>query len=487
MVSLLCLRLSAQELPSATIAKVDSIYKAFAEKSHSPGLVYGIVYGGKLLHIGHWGYSNLEEQIAADGNKVFRIASMSKSFIGVAVMKLRDEGKLQLDDPVSRYIPELKAQKLLTSDAPAITIRHLLSHAAGFPEDNPWGDRQLDISKEQLLALINKGFSFSNSPGVTYEYSNTAFALLGYLIERITGVSYNEYVNREIWQPLGMKSTYWEYADVPSDKLAIGYRWVKDKWVKQPMLHDGAYGAMGGVLTSMEDFSKYVLFHLNAWPARDGIDNGPVKRASLREMQHPWNFNSLNATNVYTDGTGCPITASYGFGLRWSHDCRGRTTIGHSGGLPGFGSNWIMLPDYGLGLICFSNVTYAAATAINAQAMDALIQDAGLQARAVPASSVLEQRKKELLAFLPNWKDEAREAVFADNFFLDNYDYMLRETCQQLFEEVGKIERIDDIVAQNNLRGTFVVHGEKGSVSIYFTLSPEADPKIQEFKINKLP
>lgn len=480
---LLALPCAAQKgIPASVLGKVDSIYQGFAEKSHAPGMVYGILYQGELVHVGYSGQGNLEQGQAVNEKTVFRIASMTKSFIGAAIVKLRDEGKLGLGDAVHQYIPEMNAQALLTKDAPDLTIRHLLTHAAGFPEDNPWGDRQLDIGDEELLALIKKGFSFSNSPGVTYEYSNTAFALLGYIIKQVTGQSYNDYVDNEILKPLGMNNTYWEYEKVPENQLALGYRWVNGEWVKQPMLHDGAYGAMGGLMTSMEDFAKYALFHLEAWPARDDGDKGPVKRSSLREMQHPWNFNNLNTANTY-DGVACPITSAYGYGLRWTHDCLGRTMVGHTGGLPGFGSNWLVLPAYGLGVICFGNVTYFSAVSVNMQAVDALIQHAGLDPAKVPASSILAQRKQELLAFLPNWKEQGREEVFADNFFLDNYDDLLREESRFFFDAIGKVEGTSDIIAQNNLRGTFTILGEKGKLSVFFTLSPESEPKIQQVRI----
>ena len=99
------------------------------------------------------------------------------------------EGKLKLDDPVSSYIPEMKDQRL-TADAPAITVRNLLTHSAGFPEDNPWGDRQLAKTDEEMIAMIKNGISFSNDPGLAYEYSNMGFAMLGYIIKKKNNCSF---------------------------------------------------------------------------------------------------------------------------------------------------------------------------------------------------------------------------------------------------------------------------------------------------------
>ena len=91
---------------------------------------------------------------------------MSKSFTAMAILKLRDEEKLDLDDPAEQYIPELKKIKYPTADAPPITIRHLLTHGAGFPEDNPWGDRQLADTDKEFIDFISRQISFSNPPGL---------------------------------------------------------------------------------------------------------------------------------------------------------------------------------------------------------------------------------------------------------------------------------------------------------------------------------
>ncbi|MGV3761151.1 serine hydrolase domain-containing protein [Parapedobacter sp.] len=456
---------------------IDSIYDAFATKHHSPGLAYAIVYRGEMVHMGTMGYIDMERQIAVTPQSVFRIASMTKSFTAAAILQLRDAGKLRLDDLVTAHIPELKAQRLPTTDSPPMTIRQLLTHTAGLPEDNPWGDRQLEIDDMEFLALIRNGFSFSNAPGVAYEYSNTGYALLGEIIRRVSGQRFDAYITTHILKPLGMGNTYWEYKNVPDSLLAIGYRWVDEEWVKQPMLHDGAYGAMGGLMTSITDFANYTALHLGAWPARDGDDAGPIHRSSLREMQRPWAFNSLSTSS------GCPITSAYGYGLRWTQDCDNITTVGHSGGLPGFGSNWLILPDYGLGIICFSNVTYAPTTAVNTQVAKEVIKLTQLLPQPVAVSAVLKQRQQELMGFLPDWEGAEESDIFAINFFLDNYIDRLRAESTAIFAKAGKLGKVHEIVAENGLRGTFLVEGEHSDIRIHFTLSPERTPRIQQFAI----
>ncbi|HEY2580267.1 MAG TPA: serine hydrolase domain-containing protein, partial [Mucilaginibacter sp.] len=204
----------------ATYLIIDKIYKDYAEQNHFPGLVYGIIVDGKLVHTGGVGYTDITNKNEATSQSDFRIASMSKSFTAMAILKLRDEGKLRLDDPLYLYIPEAKNMKLLTKDAPPITIRTLLTHAAGFPEDNPWGDRQLANTDQQLIDIYKKGVSFSTVTGSGYEYSNLGFATLGYIIKKVSGKTYEEYITENILKPLGMTHTYWEYTKVPKQSLA---------------------------------------------------------------------------------------------------------------------------------------------------------------------------------------------------------------------------------------------------------------------------
>ncbi len=470
----------------AALPIVDKIFSEYADKNYLPGLIYGLVVDGKLIHTTSIGYTNPDKKIAVTPQSHFRIASMTKSFTAMAILKLRDEGKLKLDDLIETYIAEMKGQRYITDDASPVTIRHLLTHAAGFPEDNPWGDRQLGVTDEAMLKMIKKGISFSNVPGAAYEYSNMGFAMLGYIIKKVSGLPYQKYITNHVLMPLGMAHTYWDYNDVPANQLAHGYRRLNDQWVEQPLLKDGAYGAMGGLITSIDDFAKYVALHLSAWPPVDDKETGPVKRSSIREMQYPWNINLLISNYKYASGRSCPIVSAYGYGLRWTRDCDNRIVVGHSGGLPGFGSDWKIFRDYGIGIISFSNLTYARVALLNTQALDTLIALAKLQPRKLPVSAILNQRKNELIKLLPHWNNVESSGIFAENFFLDYFTDSLRKEASAIFTKAGKIVRINEMVAGNNLRGSFVMEGEKANIEVSFTLTPENPPLIQEYHIREI-
>lgn len=461
---------------------IEKMYKDFALANHFPGYAYGIVVDGELLYKGAEGYANLEEKIPATTSSMFRVASMSKSFTSLAVLHLRDAGKLKLDDPVEMYIPALKGQGL-TNDAPAITIRHLMSHSAGFPEDNPWGDRQLADSEKDLTDLISGKLSFSNVAGTEYEYSNLGFAMLGYIIHKASGLSYDVYIQKNILNPLGMDATTYEYTIIPKDKFAFGYRYINNIWRKEAPLKDGIYGAMGGMITSIDMFGKYVAMHEAAWPERNEKESLPVKRSSIREMHQPARFISLNPSYRFPSGKKLALTGSYTYGLRWTIDAENKKNIGHSGGLPGFGSNWQFLPDYGVGVILFANVTYAPTTQINTAVMDTLVQMAKLHPRQISVSPILAKRQQELIKIIPNWENTG--AIFAENFFDDYPIDMLKAASANLFKTVGAIEKVNSMVAENQLRGYCIIECKNGKLKLAFTLSPENPATIQEYHLTK--
>jgi CubicO group peptidase (beta-lactamase class C family) len=473
------------EKVAATEAVVASLFREYRERADMPGFAYGVVLDGELIYSGAFGLAQIggpgvgDGGVPADSRTLFRIASMSKSFTALAILQLRDAGRLALNDPVSRYIPEMADLDYPTDDAPIITIRHLLTHSAGFPEDNPWGDRQLAAPDEELRAHVAAGVAFSNVPGITYEYSNLGFALLGQVVEVASGMAFQDYMHEHVFSPLGMTSTVWEYERAPAERLAFGYDRVDGEWVRIPLEHHGAYGAMGGLITSIEDFARYAALHLGAWPPRSDAEDGPLHRSSLREMHQPWRFASLSTGE-------CPTASAYAYGLRWSVDCRDRVSIGHSGGLPGFGSNWTMLPDYGLAVMSFDNRTYGSTSRVNQAVVDTIVALASLDPRRLPVPDILRQRRDQLVAVLSSPADAPESGVFAENFFMDNHPDAWVERTQRLMEEVGEIRGVGELVPMNRLRGTFILEGERQDIEVFFSLSPETVPLIQRVRLRRV-
>ena len=456
--------------------ELKQLIEEHARTENIPGIAYGIVIDNELVVSSAIGLMNLEMESPATPITSFRIASMTKSFTAMAIMKLRDEGKLALNDPISKYIPEMSKLEYLTEDAPIIDIENLLTMTAGFPEDNPWGDRQLDESDQMLINLIAEGVSFSNASSYEFEYSNTGYALLGNIVSRISGIPFQTYIKDNILQPLGMEETYWEYDNVSKDQLAIGYRWEDEEWKLEPMLHDGSFGSMGGLITSIEDFAKYVSFHLSPWPPRSDVDNGPIQRSSLREMQTP-QFSSLNAKATNFNGDPCAVISGYGFGLGITEYCNDLKQIGHGGALPGFGSNYRFFPEYGIGIMAFCNLTYTSPWPYK-KIGKLLFETINLLPRQLPVSDVLRKRQGQVAELIQSWDADLEAKILAENFYLDQSREDRMEEAQMVLDKAGSINNIDEIKPSNQLRGRFKMQTDNGVVNVSFTLSPEKYPKV---------
>jgi len=461
--------------------EIQNLIEAHANTNNIPGVAYGIVVDDSLVIASSTGLINLDKALPATIKSSFRIASMTKSFTAMAILKLRDEGRLSLEDPVVKYIPEMTNLEYLTSDSPIISIRNLLTMTAGLPEDNAWGDRQLDKSDQMLLNLVEDGLSFSNVPSSNFEYSNTGYALLGNIVSNVTGMPYQDYIRNQILQPLGMNQTYWEYANVPYDDLALGYRWEDGSWKLEPMLHDGSFGAIGGLITSIEDFGKYVSFHLSAWPARSEEENGPLKRSSLREMQTA-QFSSLESEDRNFNGEKCATISGYGYGLSISKDCKWVKRVGHGGALPGFGSNYTFYPDYGVGIMAFGNLTYTGPLPSD-EIEKLLFETALINPRQPPVSDILVQRQEQILKFIQTWDLNLEKDIVAENLYMDESREKRKAHVQEIFEKAGKIKDVDKIDPWNQLRGTFNIIAEHGVIEVYFSLNPEKNSRIQDLYI----
>ena len=468
---------------AAAFPAIDQAVAAFMERSHVPGAAWGIIIDGELAHVGVAGSRELAVKAPVTRDSVFRIASMTKSFTAMAILKLRDEGKLSLDDLAERHVPELKNLRYPTSDSPKLTVRHLMSHATGFPEDNPWGDQQLAATEAEFTKMLQQGIPFSNAPGVAYEYSNFGFAILGRVVTNVSGTPYRQYIAQSILKPLGMTSTTLEPRAVPADKLAHGYRWEDNTWKEEPPLPDGAFGAMGGMLTSVSDLSKYVGAFLSAWPPRDGPETGPVRRASLREMQQIWRArpstvsrNAAGAVNLNVGG--------YGYGLRIGESCAFSHIVAHSGGLPGFGSLMQWLPDYGVGIVAFGNVTYTGWGPVVTNAFDLLAKTGALEPRVPQPSPVLTEMRDAVSRLVIEWDDKQADQMAAMNLFLDRAKERRRKEIADVIAKVGSCappKAFDSV--ENWLRGVWTMKCERGNVRVEITLAPTMPPRVQHLEV----
>ena len=475
----------AAKLRSAFPA-IDQLMRDFAARSHVPGIAYGIVIDGALAHVGVSGMRDVGAGIPVDTATVFRIASMTKSFTAASILQLRDAGKLSLDDPVERYIPELATLRYPTSDSPKLTIRHLLSHSEGFPEDNPWGDQQLSATDAEMGRLMRAGIPFSTAPGTAYEYSNFGFAILGRVVSRVSGMPYAQYVRARILIPLGMTVTTLEAGSVPASRLAHGYRRQDDRWLEEAQLPDGAFGSMGGMLTSASDLGRWVGFLLDAWPPRDGNEGTVLSRASRREMQQVWRYNGASAVKSAA-GILALSAGGYGYGLGVRQTCRFRISVSHTGGLPGFGSLMRWLPEYGVGIVAMGNLTYTGWGNVAEQSLELLAGTGGLEPRQPQPAPVLLQLQGQVTRLVNRWDDALADSVAAMNLYRDESKARRKVAIERVRLQAGdRCAPEGAFVAENALRGSWRLRCATGDLRVTVTLAPTTPARVQYLDVAPL-
>ncbi len=449
------------------------IFQSHCDEHHVPGCAFGVVAGGQLVCFGGIGELNPGSGVPAGPSGVYRIASMTKCFAALAILMLRDEGKLLLDRPAADYVPDLRSLALPTRDSAPITVRQLLTMAPGWPEDNAWGDRQLWRTNEQLDLLLQEGVSFSTAPGTTFEYSNYAYMVLGRMITHVSGLNALDFITKRILGPLGMTDTVWNAG-------------LDGAWVEEPMLPSGGdVAAFAGLYSSVLDLARWVNFQLWAWPPRDAEEGALVRRSTLREMQQP---QRLYRPSDEAPELGRPVTWSaggYGFGLSITYQ-GDLCIVGHAGGLPGFGSHMCWMPDHDLGVIALGNVRYATMREAAMKAILQLAQQGYTQPRPVRGAPTLHAACTSVNRLLAEWDDELAEGLFADNFFLDNSREWWQAELGGLAAKHGNLRMVGDLEPENALRGKWMLAGERGWVEGYLTLAPTVPPRIQDLSLESV-
>jgi CubicO group peptidase (beta-lactamase class C family) len=301
-------------------------------------------------------------------------------------------------------------------------------------------------------------------------------------VSNVSGAPYRKYVATHILAPLRLTSTTLEPSEVDPKRLAHGYRWEDARWKEEPQLADGAFGAMGGMLTSVRDLSRYVGALMAAWPPRDGPETGPVSRASLREMQQVWR---MAPASVSRDERGALQlqAGGYGYGLRVTQSCTVRRIVAHTGGLPGFGSIMRWLPEHGVGIIAFGNLTYTGWATVTTAAFDALARTGGLQPRVPQPSPALLAARDAVSALVTRWDDALADRIAAQNLYLDRSKDRRRRDIEQLRSEVGACTPDAAFDVENALRGRWTMTCERGRLEVSITLAPTMPPTVQYLSV----
>ena len=452
-------------------------------QQHQCSIAWGVVIGDELVQSGACA---VEPDTLPTEHTLFRIASMTKSFTAAAIMILRDRGLLLLDDVVAGIAPEFAAVVGPTTDSPPITVRHLLSMAAGMATDDAWADRHIDASDEEVDAMVAAGATFAWAPHTHGEYSNLGYVMLGRVVHRVSGQRAQDFITENLLRPLGMNRTTW--LPPTDDDWARPYDVRDDRRVADPPpLGDGAGAPMSGLWSCVSDLARWVAWLGGAFPARDGGEHGPLRRASRREMQQV--TRAWPTVRTPAEGEGDDLVperidgGGYGLGLYVMHDDRFGHFVHHSGGLPGYGSNMRWLPGRGVGVIALGNSTYAPMKMLTRRMLE-LIDDHGLiPTIAPPSSPALVDAAQRLAELLSKWTDQAADDLFADNVAHDESFARRARSAAELVEEHGPLSLVD-VAAENPVCGRATMqHADGTEVKIDFDLSPLVPPRVQFYEV----
>ena len=310
-------------------AQVEHIFRSWKTDT-SPGVAVAVLYRGQVEHHEGYGMANLEHAIPITSTSVFDIASVSKQFCAFAIALLADEGKFNLDDDVRNYLPELP------NFGEVITIRHVIYHTSGlrdWPGMLALSGRTMEdvISMHEILHLVKYQKALNFIPGTQYSYSNTGYNLLAVLIERVSGQSFQSFMNDHIFAPLGMTQTHFQDDHteiVPGRVISYTGQSGELRRVGNGLMALGS----SSLHTTTEDLLKWV----------QNFDEKKLGSTTVHSM--------MNTQGKLSDGA----TISYGFGLiHGTH--RGLKTISHSGEWAGFRTTILRFPDHQFAVIILGN------------------------------------------------------------------------------------------------------------------------------------
>jgi CubicO group peptidase (beta-lactamase class C family) len=318
--------------------KVDKIFAAY-DKPGSPGCALGVVSGGKLIYSRGYGLANLEYGVPLSAQSVFDIASTSKQFVAMAALLLEQEGRISLEDPVRKWIPELPDY------GKPLTIRNMLEHTGGLRDYLTLGRlkglRPADYSSEtDALHWLVRQKELNFAPGSDWLYSNSGYFLISQVVNRAAGKTLREYAHERIFAPLGMKNTHFhdDHTEIVPNRAA-GYAPAPGRFRISMSLLDMV--GDGGLYTNVEDLARW---DENFYSAKVG---GPPL---IRRLQQPAKLD-----------TGKPLDYALGLMIdKWN----GRRLVSHGGNWAGYRAELIRLPDERFSVICLCNVVTADAAAL---------------------------------------------------------------------------------------------------------------------------
>ncbi|HKD51900.1 MAG TPA: serine hydrolase [Candidatus Acidoferrum sp.] len=332
--------------PASRLQGLDDLAGDAMKQWKVPGVAVAVVQNGKVIYAKGYGYRDVENKLPVTTATLFPIGSISKSFTALTFAILKNEGKVDWDQPVRSYLPEFQMNDPVASQE--ATPRDLFSHRTGLPRhDLVWYSS--DFSRQDLVGRVrylkpNKGFRSA------YQYNNLTVMTMGYLEGKLTGLGWEGAIRQKIFAPLGMSHSNLSVTDIEkTDDHALPYELKKDVVTKVPYHNIDAIGPAGSINSSVDDMSHYLVFQLG-----DGKYEGKqiIAESDLREMHSP-----QTAVPDLPPAFSLPGLGHFSYGLAWvATSYRGHNLVWHNGGVDGFYALLSMLPDDHMGVVILTNL-----------------------------------------------------------------------------------------------------------------------------------
>jgi CubicO group peptidase (beta-lactamase class C family) len=473
----------------ALAPRLDELHRARLAEVGATGAAIAIVLEGEVVYQGGFGVRDVTSNAPVDADTVFRIGSVSKTITALAIMRLRDQGKLVLDAPAATYLPGVPSLVGPTQDSPPITVRHLLTMTSGLGYDDQWGAVSFGKSAAELDALLARGVSFGGAPGERYRYTNLGYAILGKIVASVSGKPFEQYVATDIFAPLGLTSSGYVTAELPLARLATGYYRENEQLVPEKISSDGVFAPAGGAYTSLRDLARYAAFHLAAYPPRDAPETGAVRRSTLREMHagQAWaRFgDDLPVLKRNPDGTAALSAMSYGLGWSQHTTCLAEGMVQHGGYEPGYFAVIRLLPKQGIGLVTLST-TESLGQMRTFELTMALLREGGvLDVPPAPPPPALISARDRVLRLLQKWEAQLVAQTFDPQSLQFSFLRQLGPDFERMGREHGACRPEGDVIPLSLTHGRFRLTCERGSIDFVVYLTPEASPSLQSVEYRR--
>ncbi|MGK3982861.1 serine hydrolase domain-containing protein [Sorangium sp. So ce136] len=470
----------------AVIPQIEAHLASELARQKLPGLSFGVVIGGELAYSRGFGASDPATGAVPDADTVYRVGSITKTLTATAILRLRDEGKLSLDEPAARYLPELAKVVYPTADSPRITLRHLLTHSSGLPRLGKfhYTDATREVTGAEVRAAV-PGTVLEYVPGTKDVYSNFGFSLLGLVVERASGRRYRDYVSQTILAPLGMSSSVWDDSAVPPGRMATGH--VKKDGKLKPASHwrFGASEAAGGLYSSVRDMARYASFQLSAYPPRSGEETGPLRRSSIREAHTAARPARLSVEPADDEGRYAVDARASALGLAWHvhESCEDEEVVRHSGAADGY-SAWVELHSRaGVGLVLLSSYSETDREALLGKVRAALRQAGVTAPRKERPSPRLESAFQASVALYERFEPARYEELFARSFLDRVSPAAFEEIVQRLRKDHGACKPGAALSSKGPREANFAMACERGRMVAKVALDTETS-RINTFRFS---